>query len=59
MAALSCDLVVSAHPSQSGLFEKFAAGAPSPFDPQACARYAAGGAAGLEDRLAAEDSGSP
>ncbi len=59
VAALPCELVVSAHPSQSGLFEKFAAGAPSPFDPQACARYAAGGAERLEARLAAEDSGSP
>lgn len=59
VAALPCDLVVSAHPSQSGLFAKFQPGAASPFDPQACAHYAEGGVAGLEARLAGEASGSP
>lgn len=57
--ALPCDLVVSAHPSQSDLFAKFADPTASPFDPQACERYADGGAAGLDARLAAEAAGSP
>ncbi len=59
VAALSCDLVVSAHPSASGLMEKLAKREADPsvnalLDPQSCKRYAEGGASGLEKRLAAE-----
>lgn len=59
VAALSCDLVVSAHPSASGLMEKLARREADPsvnalLDPRSCADYAAGGASGLEKRLAAE-----
>jgi metallo-beta-lactamase class B len=59
VAGLSCDLVVSAHPSGSGLMEKLARREADPsvnalLDPQACAAYAEGGASGLDKRLAAE-----
>jgi metallo-beta-lactamase class B len=61
VAALSCDLVVSAHPSVSGLMEKLARREADPshnalLDPQSCRRYAEGGASGLEKRLADEAS---
>lgn len=65
VAALSCDLVVSAHPSASGLMEKLAQREADPsvnalLDPQSCADYAAGGASGLDKRLADEAaSGKP
>ena len=59
VAALSCDLVVSAHPSASGLMEKLARREADPsdnalIDPQSCRRYAEGGASGLDKRLADE-----
>jgi metallo-beta-lactamase class B len=61
-AALDCDLLVSAHPGFSGLFEKLAqreagSGENSLIDPQACARYAEGGGAWLDKRLT-EEAGS-
>ena len=59
VAALPCDLLVSAHPGFSGLFEKLAERAADPsrnplLDKNACAAYAAGGEAWLERRLAEE-----
>ena len=57
VAALPCDLVVSAHPSAVGLFEKLDRRKVDPeamFDPQACRDYAAGGTSGLDKRLADE-----
>lgn len=57
VAALPCDLVVSAHPSAVGLFEKLERRETDPqamFDPQACRDYAAGGTSGLDKRLADE-----
>lgn len=59
VAALPCDLVVSAHPSASGLMEKLARREADPsvnalLDPQSCRTYAEGGASGLDKRLAAE-----
>lgn len=57
VAALPCDLVVSAHPSAVGLFEKLERRDTDPqamFDPQACRDYAAGGTSGLDKRLADE-----
>lgn len=57
VAALPCDLVVSAHPSAVGLFEKLGKRDADPqamFDPQACRDYAAGGASSLDKRLADE-----
>lgn len=57
VAALPCELVVSAHPSAVGLFEKLAERERDPqamFDPQACRDYAAGGTSGLDKRLADE-----
>lgn len=65
VAALPCDLVVSAHPSASGLLEKLAAREADPannalLDPQSCRRYAAGGTSWLDKRLAEEAaSGEP
>jgi len=57
--ALECDLLVSAHPGFSGLFEKLAqresgSGENSLIDPEACARYAEGGGAWLDKRLKEE-----
>ena len=59
VAALPCDLVVSAHPSASGLMEKLARREADPsvnalLDPQSCRVYAEGGASGLDKRLADE-----
>lgn len=56
VAALPCELVVSAHPS-AALFEKLERRDADPsarFDPQACRDYAAGGTSGLDKRLAEE-----
>jgi len=59
VAALKCDILISAHPNNSGGNEKLAgvvAGAsPNPFiDPAACRAYAARARTGLETRLARE-----
>lgn len=59
VAALPCDLLVSAHPGFSGLFDKLAAREAEPsrnalLDPGACAAYAAGGEAWLRRRLESE-----
>lgn len=57
--ALPCDLIVSAHPSATGLFEKIAvrdgraSGTPL-LDPQSCRTYAVAGRAWLQKRLAEE-----
>jgi metallo-beta-lactamase class B len=56
---LPCDILISAHPSFSGIFEKHAARgkatASDPMvDPQACRRYADAASARLEKRLAEE-----
>lgn len=63
VVALPCDLVVSAHPSAVGLFEKLARRDQDPqalFDPQSCVAYAAGGTSWLDKRLADEAaSGKP
>jgi metallo-beta-lactamase class B len=59
MSTLPCDLLITAHPAQSGGEEKFArfsAGAkPNPYlDPGACRTYAAEFSALLDARLAKE-----
>lgn len=59
MSALPCDLLLTAHPDQSGgdeKFAKFSAGTrPNPFlDPGACRAYAAKFSAALDARLAKE-----
>ncbi|MCX7033098.1 MAG: subclass B3 metallo-beta-lactamase [Arenimonas sp.] len=59
IAALDCDLAVSAHPGFTELFEKAAArdaGKPGPafFDDQSCRAYAAIGREWLDKRLAEE-----
>ena len=59
VAALPCDILISAHPEQSGLPEKFhrldAAGAVNPFvDPGACHRYADAAETLLDSRIEQE-----
>ena len=59
VGALPCDLLVSAHPGFSGLFDKLAGREAEPsrntlLDTNACAAYAAGGEAWLGRRLAEE-----
>jgi uncharacterized protein (DUF885 family)/glyoxylase-like metal-dependent hydrolase (beta-lactamase superfamily II) len=59
VAALPCDVLVSTHPSFSGLEDKLKRRAetpePNPFiDPQACRTYAAGASARLDKRLEEE-----
>lgn len=59
VAALPCDLLVSAHPGFSGLFDKLAAREADParnalLDPGACAAYSAGGEEWLRRRLESE-----
>ncbi|MBX7184620.1 MAG: subclass B3 metallo-beta-lactamase [Vicinamibacteria bacterium] len=61
--ALPCDLMLSTHPSASGLFERLkrreTAPAPDPLiDKQACAAYAANARKNLESRLQTERSGA-
>ncbi len=63
IAALDCDLAVSAHPGFTELFEKAAARdagktAPAFFDDQSCRAYAAIGREWLDERLA-EEAGKP
>lgn len=63
IAALDCDLLVSAHPGPSQLFEKAQArdaGAATPafFDTQSCRAYAGFGRDWLEKRLAEEAGGT-
>ena len=62
--ALDCDILISAHPNNSGGNEKLAkleAGAtPNPFiDPKACRAYATRARTGLDARLAQERSPTP
>ncbi|MFM5907031.1 MAG: subclass B3 metallo-beta-lactamase [Novosphingobium sp.] len=53
MAAMSCDLVMTPHPSASDLFERLSGARPLA-QPGACRAYAQGGARRFEDRLAKE-----
>jgi metallo-beta-lactamase class B len=53
IAGLPCTLLITPHPGASDLFERLAAGTPSP-SPGACRTYAARDRAGLEDVLAKE-----
>lgn len=57
VAALDCDLMVSAHPSQSQLFEREAAG--QLLQPGACAAYAHDADGRLDARLREEAAGKP
>lgn len=50
--SLKCDILVSAHPEQSGIFERALSG--SLIDSQACRRYADAAAGRLDKRLAEE-----
>ena len=53
VAGLDCDLVITPHPSASGLFPRLAGSVPLAA-PGACRAYAAQGTAGLDARLARE-----
>jgi len=53
VAGLPCEVIVTPHPSASGLFDKLAGKAPL-VDAGACRAYAAQGEAGLEARLVKE-----
>ncbi len=53
VAALDCDILLTPHPSASGLRRRLAAGEPL-LDPAACRNYAAARSAALEERLAKE-----
>ncbi|WP_374473491.1 subclass B3 metallo-beta-lactamase [Arenimonas sp.] len=64
VAALPCDLVVSAHPGFSGLFDKLAEREADPsrntlLDPKACQAYARTGEEWLDRRLAEEAAPAP
>lgn len=52
MSALPCGILMTPHPSASGMFERMATG--QLFDPQACGAYAKSAAARFADRLATE-----
>ncbi|MCA1660729.1 MAG: subclass B3 metallo-beta-lactamase [Novosphingobium sp.] len=54
IAALPCDMLITPHPSASGLFERLAGGLAA--DDGACRRYAERGRAGLAARLAQESA---
>ena len=58
VAGLDCDLVITPHPSASGLFARLAGTAPLAAA-DACRAYAAQGTAGLDARLAREAAGAP
>jgi metallo-beta-lactamase class B len=53
VAALECDILLTPHPSASGLRQRLAAGQPL-LDPAACRNYAAARSAALDERLAKE-----
>jgi len=53
---LPCDVLLSAHPDMSRLFERAAAA--TLIDPAACRRYAEDAARGLDERLAEERAGA-
>lgn len=53
VAALPCDIVITPHPSASGMVERFGAGKPL-LDPDGCRTYAAGLTRQLDERLAKE-----
>ncbi len=55
IAALPCDIMITPHPSASGLFERFASGKLA--DPAACRTYAADAAERFEQRLKDEAGG--
>lgn len=55
IAALPCGILITPHPSASGLFERFASGKLS--DPAACRTYADDAAARFEQRLKDETGG--
>ncbi len=54
VAALPCDILVTAHPEASGLFERQAQGQAALVDPAACRSYADAGRARLAKTLAQE-----
>ena len=54
VAALPCDILVTAHPEASGLFERQAKGKAALVDPAACRTYAEAGRARLAKTLAQE-----
>lgn len=54
VAALPCDILLTPHPSASGMDERMASG--TLYDPTACTAYARTGAANFDKRLAAEAS---
>lgn len=54
LAGLECDILITPHPGASDLHTRLAGNTPL-VDSKACARYAAGGRARLDARLAKED----
>lgn len=54
LEALSCDILITPHPSGSSLWERLARGPQGLIDRQACAQYAARGRQGLARRLQTE-----
>jgi metallo-beta-lactamase class B len=63
VAAFDCDILISAHPEGSGLWERYArrpkSGNAALIDRRACREYAAKGQQRLQDTLAAEASVTP
>ena len=60
VAALDCDILVTPHPSASGLWNRIGPRAAAPLmDTTACRRYAQGARQRLEKRLAEEAATSP
>ena len=55
IAALDCDILLTPHPSASGMLERFAA--KSMEDPNACRAYSARLTRQLDERLAKEKAG--
>jgi metallo-beta-lactamase class B len=53
VAALDCDILLTPHPSASGMVKRFGAGKPL-LDPDGCRKYAAGLTQQLDERLAKE-----
>ena len=60
VSALDCDILVTPHPSASGLWNRIGPRAAAPLmDTTACRRYAQGARQRLEKRLAEEAATSP
>lgn len=53
MGKLPCDILLTPHPGQSRMYQRYAGKAPL-IDPGACAAYASGGEANMSKRLTAE-----